>query len=73
MLTLFAGPVFGPEDSLGFLVFLAILSLPLIFTGVGIILLIRDAFKKRIHRSTQIFLGIGLLLFILLKLLSGAI
>jgi len=73
MLTLFAGPVFETVDSLYFLVFLAILSLPFIFTGVGVILLIRDVFKKQLHRSTVVFFGIGLLLFLIFKMASGII
>ena len=69
----FAGPVFGPEDTLGLLLLLLITSLPFIFLGTGVILLIRDAIKKDIHRSTVIFVGIGLLLFVLLKMTSGII
>ena len=73
MFNIIAGPVFGPGDTPGILLLLLVLALPYIFIGLGAFLIIRDAVKRRLRRSTIVFVGIGLALFVLLGQMAGRI
>ncbi len=70
MLTRFAGPVFGPEDSVGLLLMILVTSLPFIFMALSLALVIRDAIQKRFRRSTKIVIGITVLIVIIMMFMS---